>query len=86
MLGMLSPAARGALLSAVVFTYVFMGALAGYFSGRIYKTMRGFYWKSTALLVRYAYALFCKLNSLNVLWHHSSNSVERTKTFFLKLS
>lgn len=51
MLGMLSPAARGALLSAVIFTYVFMGAVAGYFSGRIYKTMRGFNWKSTALLV-----------------------------------
>ncbi|KAL5107733.1 Transmembrane 9 superfamily member 4 [Taenia crassiceps] len=55
MLGMLSPASRGALLSAVVFTYVFMGAVAGYFSGRIYKTMRGFYWKSTALLTGLLY-------------------------------
>ncbi|VDD74533.1 unnamed protein product [Mesocestoides corti] len=55
MLGMLSPAARGALLSAVVFTYVFMGAVAGYLSGRIYKTMRGFYWKSTALLTGLLY-------------------------------
>nr|VZI37163.1 unnamed protein product [Spirometra erinaceieuropaei] len=50
MLGMLSPASRGALLSAGIFTYVFCGALAGYFAGRIYKTMRGFFWKSTALL------------------------------------
>ncbi|KAM7542392.1 hypothetical protein Aperf_G00000013192 [Anoplocephala perfoliata] len=55
MLGMLSPASRGALLSAVIFTYVFMGAVAGYFSGRIYKTMRGFYWKSTALLTGLLY-------------------------------
>ncbi|VDL60046.1 unnamed protein product [Hymenolepis diminuta] len=55
MLGMLSPAARGALLSAVIFTYVFMGAVAGYFSGRIYKTMRGFNWKSTALLTGMLY-------------------------------
>ncbi|VDO11164.1 unnamed protein product [Rodentolepis nana] len=46
---------RGALLSAVIFTYVFMGAVAGYFSGRIYKTMRGFYWKSTALLTGMLY-------------------------------
>lgn len=50
MLGMLSPSSRGALLSATIFTYAFMGMFAGFYSGRIYKTLRGHLWKSTAFL------------------------------------
>ncbi|CAH8666822.1 unnamed protein product [Heterobilharzia americana] len=49
MLGTLSPASRGALMNAAIFTYVFMGLFAGYFAGRLYKTLRGLFWKSTAL-------------------------------------
>ena len=45
MLGMLSPASRGALLTAAIFLYEFMGLIAGYFSGRLYKTMKGKEWK-----------------------------------------
>ncbi|KAK3089670.1 hypothetical protein FSP39_005498 [Pinctada imbricata] len=48
MLGMLSPASRGALLTAAMFLFVFMGVFAGYFSARIYKTMKGNQWKKAA--------------------------------------
>ncbi|CAH8679955.1 unnamed protein product [Schistosoma rodhaini] len=49
MLGTLSPASRGAIMNAAIFTYVFMGLFAGYFAGRLYKTLRGPFWKSTAI-------------------------------------
>ncbi|CAF0915524.1 unnamed protein product [Adineta steineri] len=49
-LGMLSPASRGALVTAACFLYVFMGLIAGYFSGRLYKTIKGSNWKRTAAL------------------------------------
>lgn len=48
MLGMLSPASRGALMTAGIFFYVFMALIAGYMSGRLYKTLRGQQWKSAA--------------------------------------
>ena len=50
MLGMLSPASRGALLTAAIFLYEFMGLVAGYFAGRLYKTVRGKQWKRAAFL------------------------------------
>nr|XP_018899766.1 PREDICTED: transmembrane 9 superfamily member 4 [Bemisia tabaci] len=50
MLGMLSPASRGALLTAAISTYVFNGVLAGYVSGRIYRTLKGREWKKSAVL------------------------------------
>lgn len=55
MLGMLSPASRGALLTAAVFIYVFMGIVAGYFSGRLYKTLKGMHWKRAALMTSLLY-------------------------------
>lgn len=54
-LGMLSPASRGSLMSAILFLYVFMGVFAGYHSARIYKTLRGQHWKSCALLTSLLY-------------------------------
>lgn len=50
MLGMLSPSSRGALMTAGIFLFVFMGLIAGYFSARIYKTMKGREWKRAASL------------------------------------
>ena len=35
MLGMLSPASRGALLTASIFLYEFMGLVSGYYAGDI---------------------------------------------------
>ncbi|XP_049275974.1 transmembrane 9 superfamily member 4 [Rhipicephalus sanguineus] len=56
-LGMLSPASRGALMTAAIFLYVFMGLFAGYFSARLYKTL----WRKAAFLVPFAtmVALLC---------------------------
>lgn len=53
MLGMLSPASRGALGTCAIFLYVFSGLIAGYFSARLYKTMRGREWRRAALLVKF---------------------------------
>nr|CAD7408804.1 unnamed protein product [Timema poppensis] len=55
MLGMLSPASRGALMTTVIFLYVFMGLIAGYFSARLYKTMKGREWKRSAFLTAILY-------------------------------
>jgi len=55
MLGMLSPASRGALLTAAIFFYEFLGVVAGYYSGRLYRTMKGKEWKAAALLTATLY-------------------------------
>lgn len=49
MLGMLSPASRGSLMTAAITLYNFMGLAAGHVSARLYKTLRGRQWKRTAL-------------------------------------
>ena len=54
-LGMLSPSSRGALLSGLLFVFVIMGTVAGYHSGRLYKTLNGHQWKKTALLTATLY-------------------------------
>jgi len=55
MLGMLSPASRGALLTAAIFLYEFLGVVAGYYSGRLYRTMKGKEWKAAAFLTSTLY-------------------------------
>lgn len=55
MLGMLSPSSRGALMTAGIFMYVFMGLIAGYFSARLYKTLKGRQWKRAAFLTAVLY-------------------------------
>eukprot|EP00096_Caligus_rogercresseyi_P004465 TRINITY_DN1873_c0_g1_i1.p1 TRINITY_DN1873_c0_g1~~TRINITY_DN1873_c0_g1_i1.p1 ORF type:complete len:628 (-),score=180.25 TRINITY_DN1873_c0_g1_i1:314-2197(-) len=55
MLGMLSPASRGGLLTAAIFLYEFMGLVAGYLGGRLYKTMKGKEWKRAAFLTATLY-------------------------------
>lgn len=79
MLGMLSPASRGALMTAAIFLYVFMGLIAGYFSARLYRTMRGVQWKKAAFLTATLYPgiLFAIGFFLNFfIWgKHSSGAV-----------
>ncbi|VDK67446.1 unnamed protein product [Onchocerca ochengi] len=41
MLGMLSPASRGSLMSAAIVLFCLMGLVAGYHAGRLYRTLRG---------------------------------------------
>ena len=47
---MLSPASRGALLTASIISYEFMGLVGGYYGGRLYKSMKGKEWKRAAFL------------------------------------
>lgn len=49
-LGVLSPAARGSLMEAILVLYVLLSAVAGYVSARIYKSLRGERWKTNVLL------------------------------------
>lgn len=55
MLGMLSPASRGALTTAAITFYMIHGAVAGYLSARLYKTMKGREWKRAAFLTAVLY-------------------------------
>lgn len=49
LLGFLSPANRGGLMTAMLMMFVFMGLFAGHFSARLYKSFRGEEWKKTTL-------------------------------------
>lgn len=79
MLGMLSPASRGALMTSAIFLYVIMGLIAGYFSARLYKTMKGREWKRSAFLTATLYPgiVFGTCFFLNFfIWDkHSSGAV-----------
>lgn len=79
MLGMLSPSSRGALMTAGIFLFVVMGLIAGYFSARIYKTMKGREWKRSAFLTATLYPgiVFGTCFFLNFfIWdRHSSGAV-----------
>ena len=38
-------------MTAMIFLYVIMGTVAGYYSSRLYRTIRGKEWKKQAFLV-----------------------------------
>ncbi|XP_034942425.1 transmembrane 9 superfamily member 4 [Chelonus insularis] len=82
MLGMLSPASRGALATGAIFFYAVSGLIAGYFSARLYKTIRGRQWKRAALLTATFYPgiVFGTCFFLNFfIWgKHSSGAVPFT--------
>uniref|UniRef100_A0A6M2E1M2 Transmembrane 9 superfamily member n=1 Tax=Xenopsylla cheopis TaxID=163159 RepID=A0A6M2E1M2_XENCH len=79
MLGMLSPASRGALMTAGIICYVFMGLIAGYVAARLYKTIKGREWKKSAFLTATFYPgiVFGSCFFLNFfIWgKHSSGAV-----------
>lgn len=52
MLGMLSPASRGSLMTVAITLYDVMGLVSGYHSGRLYKTFKGREWKKAAFMVK----------------------------------
>lgn len=78
-LGFLSPANRGGLMTALVLLFVFMGVFAGYYSSRIYKMFGLLEWRKNTLHTAIgfpatAFAMFFFLNLL--VWsHHSSGAV-----------
>ncbi|XP_071116684.1 transmembrane 9 superfamily member 4-like [Haliotis cracherodii] len=82
MLGMLSPASRGALMTAAIFLFMFSGLFAGYFSARIYKTLKGLQWKQAALQTGLLFpgVVFgiCFLLNFFIWGKHSSGAVPFT--------
>ena len=51
MLGFLSPANRGGLLTATILVFMLMGVPAGYFSSYTYKSLRGAFFSAFSLLL-----------------------------------
>jgi transmembrane 9 superfamily protein 2/4 len=54
-LGFLSPANRGGLMTALLLLFVFMGMFAGYSSTRVYKMFKLTEWKSNTLITALFY-------------------------------
>ena len=50
LLGFMSPANRGGLLTSLLLLYVFMGSVGGYWSATLYKLFGGISWKTNFLL------------------------------------
>lgn len=61
MLGFLSPAHRGGLLTTVLILFVFMGIFAGFYSSRLYKMFKGENWKSNGVLTALLFPGTCFL-------------------------
>ena len=55
MLGFLSPANRGGLLTATLLLFVLMGVPAGYFSSHTYKSIKGTDWKKATVFTATLY-------------------------------
>lgn len=89
MLGMLSPASRGALMTVAIMLYVFSGLTAGYIAARLYKTLKGRQWKRAAFLTATFYPgiVFSVCFFLNFfIWgKHSSGAVPFSTMVYLLL-
>jgi len=75
-LGFLSPANRGGLITAMVVLFVVMGVFAGYFSTRCYKIFKGYHWKKNTFATAFAFpglvfAIFFFLNLF--IWGEKSS-------------
>jgi len=55
LLGFLSPANRGGLMTTILLLFVFMGSFAGYVSARLYKMFSGKKWKRNTVLTALLY-------------------------------
>ncbi|KAJ9504989.1 hypothetical protein QJQ45_013398 [Haematococcus lacustris] len=85
LLGFLSPANRGGLMTAMLMMFVFMGMFAGYFSARLYKSFRGEEWKKTTLRTALlfpgvCFVIFFFLNML--IWGQKSSGAVPFGTLF----
>jgi len=88
LLGLLSPANRGSLVTAFIFLFVFMGAFAGYYSSLTYKMFRGTEWKHNTLLTAFLYpglvaSIFFTVNL--TLWAKGSSGALPFTSFFTLL-
>jgi len=82
LLGFLSPANRGGLLTALLLLFVFMGCLAGFISARIYKMFGGKSWRRNTLLTATLFPGIVSCISFFVnlfVWHeHSTIAIPLT--------
>lgn len=88
LLGLLSPANRGSLLTTLLLLFVFMGSFSGYYSSRTYKMFSGKDWKKTTILTALFYpgilfGIFFLLNL--VLWGKASSQAVPFGTLFALL-
>ncbi|GBG82919.1 hypothetical protein CBR_g36446 [Chara braunii] len=84
-LGFLSPANRGSLMSAMLLLWVFMGLIAGYLSARLAKSFKLTEWKSVTLRTAFMYPTFVFLVFfiLNCLiWGEASSGAVPFSTMF----
>ncbi|CAD7705196.1 unnamed protein product [Ostreobium quekettii] len=85
LLGFLSPANRGSLMTAILVLFVFMGFFAGFYSSRLYKTFKGSQWKTTTIRTAFffpglCFAIFFVLNLL--IWGQKSSGAVPFGTLF----
>lgn len=78
-LGFLSPAHRGGLITTILLLFVFLSVFAGFYSGKLYKTFKGESWKMNALLTSLmfpgiCFIVFITLNFL-LIFERSSGAV-----------
>jgi len=88
LLGLLSPAYRGSLVTALIFIFVFMSSFAGYYSSKTYKMFKGIEWKSNTLSTAFLYpgAIFSIFFVLNLaLWAEGSSGALPFSSFFTLL-
>ena len=84
-LGFLSPANRGGLMTAMLLLFVFMGIFAGYASARFLKSFKMTEWKSTTLQTAFLFPgiVFCLFFSMNILiWGKASSGAVPFGTLF----
>lgn len=88
LLGFLSPANRGGLLTAFLLLFVFMGSFAGYHSARLYKAFKGKNWKKNTVLTALTLpgTIFVVFFILNLfVWRAGSSGAVPLSTFFTML-
>ncbi|KAH7281887.1 hypothetical protein KP509_35G001000 [Ceratopteris richardii] len=83
--GFLSPANRGALMTAMILLWAFMGIVAGYSSSRFFKMFKGTEWKKNTLRTALVFPgiVFCIFFILNCLiWGEKSSGAVPFGTMF----
>ena len=86
--GLLSPASRGSIVTGFIFLFVFMGSFAGYYSSTTYKMFRGLEWWKNTLYTAFLYpaTVFLFLGAINLtLWIEGSSGALPFSTFFTLL-
>merc|ERR1740130_1184627 len=87
-LGFLSPANRGGLMTAMLLLFVFMGVFAGYVSSRLYKSFNGLAWKRNTVMTALLFpgVVFSVCFVLNFfVWHAGSSGAIPFGTLFALL-